>query len=129
MILLALNTGMRVGDLVGLEWEDIELGTGRCHIKEGKGRKDRVIFIRPEILSVLVDLSAKMNREPRGLVFTTLQGKPVQALYLRRMIREKAKNAGISKRIHFHLLRHAMLEIPAAGLSAAVASAIKATVK
>jgi integrase/recombinase XerD len=109
MILLALNTGMRVGDLVGLEWEDIELGTGRCHIKEGKGRKDRVIFIRPEILSELVDLSAKMNRERSGLVFTTLQGTPIQDQYLRRMIGEKARKAGISKRIHFHLLRHTYL--------------------
>ena len=39
MILLALTTGMRVGDLVGLRWENIELDSGRTHLKRGKGKK------------------------------------------------------------------------------------------
>ncbi len=124
MISLALATGMRIGDMVGkkaadegketdkptgLRWEDIELDSGRCHIKQGKGYKDRVIFIKAEILSDLVDLAKKMKRDRTGLVFTTLAGKPVQAQYLRRMIAEKAKKAGITKRTHFHLLRHTFL--------------------
>ena len=109
MILLALTTGMRIGDLIKLKWGDIELDAGRTHVKQGKGKKDRVIFIKADILSAMVDLAAKMDRERSGLVFTTLQGDPVQAQYLRRMIGEKAKKAGISKRVHFHLLRHTYL--------------------
>ena len=124
MIALALETGMRIGDLIGnkataedretdkptgLRWEDIELDTGRCHIKNGKGDKDRVLFIKAGILSDMVDLAAKMKRDRTGLVFTTLRGKPLYAQYLRRMIAEKAKKAGISKRVHFHLLRHTYL--------------------
>lgn len=116
MIKLALNTGMRIGDLVKLKWADIERDSGRCHIKHGKGRKtenyqgkDRVIFIKAEILSEMVDLAGKMGRKLAGLVFTTLKGKPVQDQYLRRMIGEKAKKAGIDKRVHFHLLRHTYL--------------------
>lgn len=116
MILLALNTGMRIGDLLGLKWSDIELDTGRCHIKLGKGKKDRVIFIRAEILSAMVDLAAKMGRKRDGLVFTTLpnadlkrKAKPILSQYLRGMITAKAKKAGISKRVHFHLLRHTYL--------------------
>ena len=72
MILLALTTGMRVGDLIRLRWEDIELDSGRTHIKQGKGKKERVIFIRPNVLSELVD----MSKECDGLVFTMLQRKP-----------------------------------------------------
>ena len=106
MIALALNTGMRVGDLINLRFEDIELDTGRTHIKMGKGATDRVLFIRAEILSALIDLADRMDREPEGLVFTTLTGGPVQAQYLRRMIGAQAKKAGIEKRVHFHLLRH-----------------------
>ena len=109
MILLALNTGMRVGDLVSLQWEDIELDTGRCHIKNGKGSKDRVIFIRPVILSEMLDMSRRMNREPKGLVFSTLKGESIKTPYLRKMIAEKAGKAGIKKRVHFHLLRHTYL--------------------
>ena len=33
MILLSLNTGMRIGDLLNLQWEDFELDTGRTHIR------------------------------------------------------------------------------------------------
>ena len=109
MILLALNTGLRVGDLINLQWQDIELDTGRAHIKHGKGKKDRVIFIRPIVLSDMVNMSTKMGREPTGLIFTTLKGEPIKTPYLRRMIADKAKKAGIKKRVHFHLLRHTYL--------------------
>ena len=109
MIALALETGMRVGDLINLRFEDIELDTGRTHIKMGKGAKDRVLFIRAEILSALIDLADRMDRKPEGLVFTILTGGPVQAQYLRRMIGAQAKKAGIAKRVHFHLLRHTYL--------------------
>ena len=109
MILLALNTGMRIGDLIKLQWSDIELDSGRCHIKRGKGEKDRVIFIKPMVLSEMVDQAQKMDRDMSGLVFTTLKGDPVQDQYLRRMIAEKARKAGITKRVHFHLLRHGYL--------------------
>ena len=109
MIELALNTGMRIGDLMNLKWSDIELDTGRTHIKQGKGKKDRVIFIKAEILSTMVDLAARFSSDRSGLVFTTLEGKPVQSQYLRRMIREKADKAGITKRVYFHLLRHTYL--------------------
>ncbi len=109
MILLALNTGMRIGDMLKLHWSDIELSTGRTHVKKGKGKKDRVIFIKPAILSDLLDMTRKMRRGPAGLVFTTLGGKPIKDSYLRRMIAGKAKKAGIHKRVYFHLLRHTYL--------------------
>ena len=103
IILSELTTGVRVSDLVRLRWDDIEQDSGRCHIRQGKGRKDRVIFIKPNVLSDLVDI----GEERSGLVFTTLHGKPVRDQYLWRMIGEKAKKAGITRRVHFHLLRHA----------------------
>ena len=108
MIELALNTGMRVSDLINLKWEDIEKDSGRTHIKQGKGRKDRVIFIKPSVLSNLADL-AEMTNDHLGLVFKTLKGGAVKSAYLRRMIAAKAKKAGIKKRVHFHLLRHTYL--------------------
>ena len=112
MIALALNTGMRVGDLIGLKWSDIELDTGRTHIKMGKGRKDRVLFVKPALLSDLLDLA---DRFPGGgedaLVFQIATGGPIQSAYMRRMIVNQAKKAGIApaKRVHFHLLRHTYL--------------------
>ena len=109
MILLALNTGMRVSDLLKLQWSDIELATGRTHVKKGKGKKDRVLFIKPAILSDLVEMTQKMGRTREGLIFTTLAGEPIEDSYLRRMIADRAQKAGINKRVYFHLLRHTYL--------------------
>ena len=108
MILLALTTGMRISELISLEWSDIERETYRCHIKKAKGEKDRVVFIKPAVLSDMVDLADKIN-DHTGLVFKTLQGQPVKDAYLREMIARKAKVAEIEKRVHFHLLRHTYL--------------------
>lgn len=109
MITLALKTGMRVGDLRNLRFEDIERDTGRTHIKQGKGKKDRVIFIGPALLSELIDLADRFGHKAKGLVFTTLKGADLKPSYLQPMIINQAKKAGISKRVHFHLLRHTYL--------------------
>jgi len=110
MIKLALNTGMRISELINLRWEDIEPSSdGRCHIKKAKGKKDRVVFIRFEILSELLDMAQRWGIRKRGNVFITLKGDPLKDSYLRKMIADKGKKAGIEKRVHFHILRHTYL--------------------
>jgi len=109
MILLALNTGARIADLVNMRWKDITIDSGKWHIKQGKGKKDRVIFIKPTVIDELIKLADQTGRERTGNVFTTRDGGPVQCQYLRNMIRDRASKAGISKRVHFHLLRHTYL--------------------
>ena len=51
MVRLALETGMRIGDILNLRFEDIDAADGRCHIKNGKGGKDRVLYIRPSMIA------------------------------------------------------------------------------
>ena len=109
MVRTALETGLRVSELIALRFEDIEPATGRVHLKRAKGMKDRVIFMKPSLVSALLNQAELMDREPEGPVFTTLQGQPVKDAYLRKMIAQKAKKAGIQKRVHFHLLRHTYL--------------------
>lgn len=109
MVLLALRTGMRIGEVLALRWEDIELDTGRVHLKHGKGDKDRVLWLSPPVLEELTATAAKMGRERSGLVFTTDKGGELDAGYCRRMIATYAKRAGIAKRVHFHLCRHTYL--------------------
>ncbi len=109
MILVALNTGARIGDLVNMKWGDITLDSGKWHIKQGKGRKDRVVFIKPTVLDELLKLAEKTGGDRTGYVFTTRKDNPVPPTYLRDMIRNRAASAGITKRVYFHLLRHTYL--------------------
>lgn len=109
MIKLALATGMRVSELIKLTFRDITPSEGvfKIHIKQAKGKKDRMIFISPDMYKALYELHEKHEVFSR-YVFSTHTKKPVLDSYLRRMIKEKGKKAGIP-RIHFHLLRHTYL--------------------
>ena len=110
MLELALNTGMRISELIHLKWSDIVIDEGRIHLKKTKGNAHRMLFVKPALIANLLDMERKMGQGPEGLVFTTLKGEPIKDSYLRRMIAEKAKKAGIEgKRVHFHLLRHTYL--------------------
>lgn len=110
MIRLGLVTGMRVSELIKLRFEDITPieGVFKVHIKQGKGKKDRMIFISQTMFASLLELHDKHYQPGFGIVFPTLQGKPIQSAYLRRMIKNKGVAAGIP-RLHFHLLRHTYL--------------------
>ena len=81
MILLALETGARVGDLINLKWSDIDKASYRVHLKNGKGGKDRIVWIRPEVLADLEALADRIS-DHTGLVFKTIKGGPVQGPFL-----------------------------------------------
>lgn len=111
MIKLSLKTGMRISELINLKWADIEFDPQyQCysiHIKQGKGKKDRMIYIPVDLYE---RLSMLKNRFPSdNLVFCTLKGDKIKDSYLRKMIADKASKAEINKSVHFHLLRHTYL--------------------
>jgi integrase/recombinase XerD len=74
LLTLALQTGLRVSELVRLQCRDVVLETG-AHVRcEGKGRKQRATPLRRETVTVL----AKWLKERRGkdedALFPTLRG-------------------------------------------------------
>src|SRR3954449_6751276 len=53
LLLVGIQTGLRVSELIGLRRSDIVLGTG-AHVRcEGKGRKERITPLRQEAVKVL----------------------------------------------------------------------------
>jgi len=45
MFQLMLNTGLRVSEIVSLRWEDVNLTSGKVMVREGKGAKDRTLWV------------------------------------------------------------------------------------
>jgi len=43
IIMCLIDTGLRLGELVGIKYEDIDFNTGRITIRKGKGGSDRVV--------------------------------------------------------------------------------------
>jgi site-specific recombinase XerD len=107
MILLAYKIGLRVSEIVNLKWNDIDKNSGRLHLKQGKGKKDRILYASPSLLNELINQSKRYtDNQMTGNIFLNHNNKPVQTQYLRNMIKRKALKSGINKNIHFHTFRH-----------------------
>lgn len=104
MIRLMLNVGLRASEVLNLRPQDIDWMSGKLMVREGKGKKDRTLWIGEEDLELLRKWREK---RPGGeFLFTTLQGERLDDRYLRAMVKRLARKAGIIKDVHPHTLRH-----------------------
>ena len=123
LIVLAISTGLRQGELLGLQWGDIDLQSGtlavrRQLLQESKGKpvlgqlktvKSRRLVVLPQIaITALRNHKAKLKvaHLPTALVFTGTQGAALRKNnLLRRWYHPLIKKAGLP-RMRFHDLRH-----------------------
>lgn len=104
MIRLMLNVGLRASEVLNLRPQDIDWMSGKLMVREGKGKKDRTLWIGEEDLDLLRQWREK---RPGGeFLFTTLRGERLDDRYLRAMVKRLARKAGIAKDVHPHTLRH-----------------------
>jgi integrase/recombinase XerD len=104
MIKLMLNSGLRASEVLNLAWRDLDLHTGKLIVRQGKGKKDRQVWINDETLERLRDWR---DVGPQcDICFPTLHGTRMHDGYLREMIKRRARRAGITKDVHPHMLRH-----------------------
>jgi site-specific recombinase XerD len=112
MLLIAIHTGLRAGELIGLRIRDVELGTGahlRCH---GKGRKDRATPLTTTTITVLRTWMVERAGHDTDPLFATRQGKPLSHDAVQRLVAKHAATAAAScpslrdKHVTPHTLRH-----------------------
>src|SRR6056297_580186 len=106
MCRLSLETGMRISEIINLKIENIDWNTGRTHIKEGKGKQDRIVYVNPDLISDLDVLRSRCGLGNTGFLFSTRSGKPFDRRNLDRMVKTYAEKAGLLKKVHFHMFRH-----------------------
>jgi integrase/recombinase XerD len=112
LLLLAVQTGLRVSELTGITRQDICLGTGahvRCH---GKGRKDRATPLTAQTVRVLRTWLAELSPEPGAPLFPTQPGGRLSRDAVERLVTRHAVTAAracpsiAEKRVSPHTLRH-----------------------
>lgn len=107
IVQLTLNTGLRVSEITSLAWNDINLMTGRVHVKNGKGGKDRILWVGESITKTL-QIWREWQEGKLGIksenVFTTLKGKLLSPRYIWGMVKRISRKAGIRKNISTHSL-------------------------
>jgi site-specific recombinase XerD len=77
LLLLAVQTGLRISELTGLTRADAHLGAGAHVACHGKGRKDRITPLTSGTIAVLRDWLAEHHADPGAPLFPTRRGTPL----------------------------------------------------
>lgn len=129
LIVLALATGLRQGELLGLSWHDVDLNRRRLTVRKSLQRIDgtyqlvdpktdrsrRSLSIPPSALRLLEQQREAQHANQRragagwtetGLVFTTPGGRPLDGSNVTKAFQRLVRKAGLPH-MRFHDLRHA----------------------
>ena len=112
LLLVAVQTGLRVSELVGLRLRDIHLGTG-AHVRcIGKGRKERSTPLTRQTVAVLRVYLTERGGTPDDPVFPGPRSAPLSRDAVRRLVERHTATAVrscpslTSKKASPHVLRH-----------------------
>lgn len=112
LLLLAIQTGLRVSELIGLTCKDIVLDNG-AHVRcKGKGRKDRCTPLRKELVATLRSWLRERSGQPDDPLFPNTRGgflsrDGVEYLLAKHVAVAGPKCPSIQKkRVSPHVLRH-----------------------
>jgi site-specific recombinase XerD len=112
ILLVALQTGLRVSELANLRCGDVVLGTG-AHIRcEGKGRKQRCTPLRRQTVKALAEWLRERNGSAADPLFLTIRGEKLSRDAFEHVVRKytgaaaKHRPSLRGKRVSPHVLRH-----------------------
>lgn len=107
VVVLALSTGMRYGEIMGLTWDHVDLDLGRGVLHETKNGERRAIAITSHALEVLKGLN-KVRRIDGNYIFPSkiIAGRGQQKPIDLRAPWEAALKSAEIKDFRFHDLRH-----------------------
>lgn len=127
LLLLAIQTGLRISELTGLRCADVVVGTGANVRCLGKGRKERRTPILRVTVNVLRTWIAERSTDPSGPLFPTITGKPLSRDALEHRLAKHLTSAAVNcpslrgKHVTVHTLRHtAAMRLLLAGVDTTV---------
>jgi integrase len=102
------ETGLRLGELIALDWTNVDLLTGRIRVEhqwddatgaliEPKDRETRVVYLTPHARTVLDEWTTLVGVQTEGPVFPSPAGGRLGRRVLQRRFVEAMEGAGIPK--------------------------------
>ena len=106
LVLFAILTGMRRGEIANLKWEDMNFAQGLIRVRNRdsfcvKGGHPRTIPMHSLINKCFAPLQTG-----DGYVFTNSKGIAISAYYISRTFKKYIHKSKLPKEFHFHSLRH-----------------------
>lgn len=108
---ILFTSGIRVGELIGLNLEQVNREQAELLIS-GKGGRERISFISQSALNALnayLELWPRLSGKslkPDSPVFLNRDGSRLNVRSVRRILNAVASEAGITREIHPHIFRH-----------------------
>jgi integrase/recombinase XerD len=112
ILLTALQTGVRVTELVTLRIQDLRLSNGPHAHVTGKQRKNRTTIFTPETVAILRQWLKERQGQPHEPLFPDRQGRPLTRYGVTRLLAKHLATAATdcrsltTKRVTPHTLRH-----------------------
>lgn len=104
------STGMRRAELINLQLDDLNRGDQLIMIRQGKGRKDRVVPIGERALEwiekYVSDSRPQLIAASTGTLFLTTLGNAFHPCVLTALVRGYLTAIGITRRGSCHMIRH-----------------------
>lgn len=108
MVAVMYSSGLRIGEVCSLRYEDVDRKNMRLHISHGKNRHDRYALLSQTALDLLTQYWFAYGR-PRGYLFPKQNGqdRPIDTFFLSRHIHAHEDRLGWERRLTCHSFRHA----------------------
>jgi integrase/recombinase XerD len=106
VLTLLLDTGMRAGEVCALNVEDVDFDQRHVLVRRGKGGNGRVVGLSAETLKTVDRYLRRRKAEEGEALFVARDGKRLTGMGMYFIVDRRAREAGLERHIHPHLLRH-----------------------
>lgn len=110
IVMFLADTGCRVGGLVGLKLEDLDLITGRATVMEkgsGGQHKARTVYMNQPTMEAMQDyLKERGSIGPGDIIFRSDDGRPLTRCGIYQMLERLANKANVKSNFNPHAFRH-----------------------
>ncbi|HDH31357.1 MAG TPA: integrase [Candidatus Wolfebacteria bacterium] len=104
IVSLGYAAGLRVSEVINLRIKDVDIEELTIHIKDAKGKKDRITIFPKKLKMEFQNLTA--GKENNDLVFESNRGGKLTASTAQKVFQRATRKAEIKKDATFHSLRH-----------------------
>jgi integrase/recombinase XerD len=107
MVSLIYACGMRVSELTSLKIVDLDFEERTGHLRQAKGKKDRLFNIPDFLFDDLKSLKEHQEQTKQEYLFSNpTTGERMSTRNLQKIVAKAVQRAGIKKSVHPHTLRH-----------------------
>ena len=105
LLLIGYGAGLRVSEIVQLQWKDILFSEHKIHISNAKGKKDRMVMLPFSIVESL-EIYRQLYNGKHYVFEGQFASEPYSTGSVQQVMREALKKSGLEKKATVHTLRH-----------------------